>query len=634
MSESNKAVFLSYASQDAAAAGRICESLRAAGIEVWFDQSELRGGDVWDATIKRQIKACTLFVPIISTHTHARGEGYFRLEWKLAVDRSHLMATDQAFLLPVAIDGTSDTDSRVPEKFREVQWTRLPAGETPRSFVERVRRLLELDAAAPAATGRAAPTEEPVATARPAADATAARQTLASPRGARWSRPAVALVAGALVIGLGLAGWAAKRDFSHTATVAPYSIEDRRMSFAVLPFQAPGDDAAGAQVAKATGEQVMALAEADTLWVHVAPRRSVEQAVSRYAATKDLAKGLDVHFLIRGNVARAPAGYGVTLSVVDGDSERVLGTRVLSVAANALTPRWHEDVQDALFHLTYLALEAEVKRARARPVDALDVRDLSFRAYVDWRTHGQADAKGAYTAATVLLNRALALAPDDPLALFLTADVNLCDCVNAWSLNVEEQQAIGAAAMEKYLRIDPESTPMLADKALLFQLRGRYEESLLIADSMLQRDPESSDALAIKAKGLLKLGRPQEALAPIGMDVERYPTQWPDLLALAAAIHYALADYATAAQLAQMAATQMSERRLRSPIDGAVRLTLAAAEARLGHLPRAKAALADFRSSVAGVETIAAIKKWMHPSADLTGYEPFYEGLRLAGVSN
>lgn len=45
MIESSKAVFLSYASKDAAAAVRICEALRAAGIEVWFDQSELRGGD-------------------------------------------------------------------------------------------------------------------------------------------------------------------------------------------------------------------------------------------------------------------------------------------------------------------------------------------------------------------------------------------------------------------------------------------------------------------------------------------------------------------------------------------------------------------------------------------------------------
>src|SRR5436305_12030298 len=124
----NKAVFLSYASQDAAAVSRMAEALRAAGTEVWFDQDELVGGDAWDQKIRRQIKECALFVPVISANTNARAEGYFRLEWKLAVDRSHLMAHDQAFLLPVLIDDTPEAMARVPDGFREGQWSRL-AGE-------------------------------------------------------------------------------------------------------------------------------------------------------------------------------------------------------------------------------------------------------------------------------------------------------------------------------------------------------------------------------------------------------------------------------------------------------------------------------------------------------------------------
>ena len=55
------AVFLSYASQDAEAAQRICAALRSAGVEVWFDQSELRGGDAWDQSIRKQSKTCALF---------------------------------------------------------------------------------------------------------------------------------------------------------------------------------------------------------------------------------------------------------------------------------------------------------------------------------------------------------------------------------------------------------------------------------------------------------------------------------------------------------------------------------------------------------------------------------------------
>ena len=125
MTEPSRAVFLSYASQDGEAAQRICEALRAAGVEVWFDKSELRGGDAWDRSIRQQIRDCALFVPVISAHTDARREGYFRLEWKLAVDRSHLMAPDRPFLVPVVIDDTDESDPSLPDRFRDMQWVSL-----------------------------------------------------------------------------------------------------------------------------------------------------------------------------------------------------------------------------------------------------------------------------------------------------------------------------------------------------------------------------------------------------------------------------------------------------------------------------------------------------------------------------
>jgi hypothetical protein len=140
------AVFLSYASQDAEAARRICEALRAGGIEVWFDQSELRGGDAWDHKIRDQIHHCRLFVPVISANTERRDEGYFRREWSLAADRTRDMAHKRAFLVPVVVDGTPQRGAAVPEKFHELQWTRLPGGETPPAFVERIRRLLTPEA--------------------------------------------------------------------------------------------------------------------------------------------------------------------------------------------------------------------------------------------------------------------------------------------------------------------------------------------------------------------------------------------------------------------------------------------------------------------------------------------------------
>src|SRR5215472_8768953 len=182
-----RAVFLSYASQDTEAARRIFDALRAAGIEVWFDQSELRGGDAWDRQIRKQIHDCALFVPVISAHSDARREGYFRREWKLAVDRTADMAEDVAFLLPVLIDSMPDAGARVPDRFRDVQWSRLPDGQASPAFIERVQRLLS-------------PAHEHATTAHLGVPSVSAATPRARPplRGPSWSRPALWVTVGVI----------------------------------------------------------------------------------------------------------------------------------------------------------------------------------------------------------------------------------------------------------------------------------------------------------------------------------------------------------------------------------------------------------------------------------------------------
>jgi len=161
------AVFLSYASQDAEAAQKICQALRSAGIEVFLDQSELRGGDAWDQKIRREIQDCALFIPVISANTASRHEGYFRLEWDLADQRTHMIARSRAFVVPVCLDATTQAAADVPESFQRVQWTRLPGGEIPPAFVERIKRLLSPERSPASAVSGAAPAiREPVRTSR------------------------------------------------------------------------------------------------------------------------------------------------------------------------------------------------------------------------------------------------------------------------------------------------------------------------------------------------------------------------------------------------------------------------------------------------------------------------------------
>jgi hypothetical protein len=134
-------VFISYAAEDREAARRLRDTLAAAGLDVWYDESALSGGDAWDQKIRRQIRDCEYFMPIISANTEARKEGYFRREWRLATERTLDMADDVLFLLPVAIDDTVEAGARVPEKFLAVQWLRAPGGHPTPVFTALLERL-------------------------------------------------------------------------------------------------------------------------------------------------------------------------------------------------------------------------------------------------------------------------------------------------------------------------------------------------------------------------------------------------------------------------------------------------------------------------------------------------------------
>ncbi|HLX81123.1 MAG TPA: toll/interleukin-1 receptor domain-containing protein, partial [Burkholderiales bacterium] len=202
----SRGVFLSYASQDAQVAELIGDSLRAAGIEVWFDRSELRGGDVWDQKIRQQIRDCALFVPLISANTAARGEGYFRVEWTLAEQRAQRMARNRTFIVPVCVDSTPEGGADVPEAFTRVQWTRLPGGKVPPQFPARIAALLESHgtatdaaAAAPAsarASSAAAPSVFFAAPSGPAAPGPA----VPVPPAAQGTRSTLRLLIGAVTL--------------------------------------------------------------------------------------------------------------------------------------------------------------------------------------------------------------------------------------------------------------------------------------------------------------------------------------------------------------------------------------------------------------------------------------------------
>jgi hypothetical protein len=137
------AVFLSYASEDRSAVEKLKHALEEAGVDVFFDREQLQAGNEWEGKLRRNIKQCSLFIPLISQQTLTTERRFFRVEWNLALEEAQMasFSSEEAFLLPVVIDSTSIDNPAIPAKFTVMQATSLPGGEPTREFVDRVRQL-------------------------------------------------------------------------------------------------------------------------------------------------------------------------------------------------------------------------------------------------------------------------------------------------------------------------------------------------------------------------------------------------------------------------------------------------------------------------------------------------------------
>ena len=411
MSEPAKAVFLSYASQDAEAARRICDALRAGGIEVWFDQNELVGGDQWDAKIRGQITACALFVPVISANTQARDEGYFRLEWKLAVDRSHLMAHDRAFLLPVVIDTTPDASARVPAEFRAVQWTRLPGGETPAAFVGRVSALLDPSVAPPMPPGSPRPARRDEGVASP---------TKANLPMWAWAALAVVIV--------GAAGYFATRQVTSapiamdskgqapsaksTESAAPKSGALDPHRIAVLPLDNFSVDANDEYLASGlTQELISCLSNISGL--EVTPRLSSDRMKKSGKSLPEIGSELRVGTILQGSVRKAGNQLRISVQLIDVSSQRNLWSRDHTTVFDQNIFKMQSDVaEDVASALQVKLLGSEAQRLRKEPTTNIEAYQLFLKGGFHLAKYTEEGTRKARD----FFNQALAKDPDFALA--------------------------------------------------------------------------------------------------------------------------------------------------------------------------------------------------------------------------
>jgi TolB-like protein len=504
-----RAVFLSYASQDAEAARRIADTLRAAGVEVWFDQSELRGGEVWDQRIRQQIRDCALFLPIISSHTQERTEGYFRLEWRLADQRTHLMGRTRPFIVPVCVDDTPETDADVPDAFSAAQWTRLHNGDVRPAFVERVLRLLSPEAAhAPGGV------RSPAAPAVPPTGA-APRRPAPSPAAPRPTQRVLVLIAAVAVIGVGYFAldkvWLSKRSATDAQTSSstfqggtPLQGAIPEKSIAVLPFVDMSEKKDQEYFSDGLSEELIdLLAQVQDLRV---PARTSSFAFKGKADdVTSIAQKLRVAQVLEGSVRKAGNTLRVTVQLIRADNGYHLWSRT-----------YDRDIKD-IFKVQdeIAAAVVEVLKAKLAPAQAVAAyRSSNTEAYNQYllgkRFHSRGNVDG-WRRAIDAFHKAIALDPDYAAAY---ASLALSEYALADSTGDAAGQRQAMADAERAVTLAPQEADGYASRGVL-RMNGSWDWNGAEADleKALALDPAADKTQGNYATLLERLGRLPEAIA-------------------------------------------------------------------------------------------------------------------------
>ncbi|MBV8910566.1 MAG: TIR domain-containing protein, partial [Gammaproteobacteria bacterium] len=613
------------ASQDAQAALIICTALRGAGIEVWLDQSELRGGDVWDQRIRQQIRDCALFVPIISRHTQQRLEGYFRLEWKLAVDRSHLMARERPFLVPVVLDDTRDQEALVPEAFRALQWTRLPEGATPPAFVERVRRLLEPGPVSGIVT------PPPAHTASGTAVGAAARPRASPLRGAL---PAL-VVAAVLVAVLAALAYLVAGRFGLSGHGAPPSVAPRNVprtsgagsgaeafappahSIAVLPFLNMSGDANQEYFSDGLTEELLnSLSRIAEL--QVAARTSAFAFKGKDVDIGTIARRLNVATVLEGSVRRSAHTVRITVQLINAVTgfhlwsetyDRDLGdvlrleSDIATAVASALKLRLLGDLtwriavggtQSAAAFDAYLRgtarfstfhLAQDVEAAIDAYTEAIRIDPGYVLAYADraraWVTYAGQFARAPavradFGRALADARRAIELGPD-------LADSHFALASYYESGALDFTQA--AQAYDRAIALEPGNARLLRSYAAFTAYMGRSDAGLAAARRAVALDPLNRGSQGVLADALYCARRYEQSAAAYA-EVQRLDPGSPDAAASRGLAYYSLGDFERARGLCEA-----------NTAEWVTQPCLAVSYEKLGRHAQARAVLAKLKAS-------------------------------------
>lgn len=429
-----------------------------------------------------------------------------------------------------------------------------------------------------------------------------------APNGGEW-------IATVPRVGYRLSGEWAKASLAPAA----WSVPDLPL-LAVMPFRNLSGDAEQEYFADGIVEDLIATLSRFRCFSVIA-RDSSFVYKGRAVDARQVARDLNVGYLLEGSVRRAGNRLRITARMVDGSTGAQLWARNFDGAVGDIF-----DFQDRITEAVAVVVEpqiriAEIERARRKRPENLNAYDLFLRGLeCDY-------ARGPGREAFDLFQRAVALEPEHAPFLAATAWLLEGRIVQGLPMLTGDDRALCLDLARGALEHAHGDADVLARCGIvLISVAREYERGLHMLRNAFDANPNNAQVLALNAIGELQCGDLDRALAFTQRAIEMSPSDPGTPWAMTAIAHIGTArgDYGGALVMAERSIAV-------NPGFLPTYWMLIAANAHLGRLDAARDWLGKFEARAPGV-TVAALRAGQ-PQKDRSRIEPILEGLRIAGLA-
>ena len=297
----------------------------------------------------------------------------------------------------------------------------------------------------------------------------------------------------------------------------------------------------------------------------------------------DLAKELDVGYVLQGGVQQSGDSVKMTATLSDAESDKTLWSENYERELKAIF-----DLQDKITRQVVTSLGVQLTPEEEQRVWRRQTSDVgAYQAYLEGREHFFSFTKSDMVEAQKLYEKALALDPDFATAWTSLGSTHVEQARYQWVEDTAAAWARADQAAQKALAIDGANPYAFSLLGTLEESRGNLAEAVALSEKAAVFAPSDATInFSLGARLTLIASKPKEGLKVITKAMRLNPSHPSVFLEGAGWANYALGNYDKA-----LAAFEEYHKRNPDDTDGNVEIIYTSAT--LGRLEEAKAAVAE-----------------------------------------